>query len=131
MFRPPQVAVNSHFARFLPADKQGGDAHQHGNKEHAGTDAFDHTAHRLYGTEQKAWKKRGILLYRRCSQTVCGLTGLGEHWQWQEGVGEEGSGSDDGGCLTPVLIKQLGEGSDAKPAKKQDVRIENSVIGRL
>lgn len=44
---------DSHFASLLPADQQSGDAHHHGNEEHAGADAFDHTTQRFCGTEKK------------------------------------------------------------------------------
>lgn len=40
-------ARNSHFASLLSADEQCSDSHHHGNEEHTGTDALDHTAQGL------------------------------------------------------------------------------------
>lgn len=109
---------NSHFASLLPADQQSGDAHHHGNEEQAGADAFDHATQRFCGTEKNEEKK---LLAREKGGACCvgevGLTGLGDHRQRQEGVGEEGRGSGDAsGDLAPVLVKQLSKRSDAEPA---------------
>lgn len=124
----------SHFASLLSADEQSGDSHHHGDEEHAGADAFDHTAQRLCRTQtfshQRAShfalhpprphsehvKHAGLDEASECVRCFV-LTSLCDHRQRQERVGEQRRAVGDGEVAS-VVIKQLSERSDAEPADR-------------
>lgn len=123
----------------MSADEQSGDSHHHGDEEHAGADAFDHTAQRLCRTQtfshQRAShfarphsehvKHAGLDEASECVRCFV-LTSLGDHRQRQERVGEQRRAVGDGEVAS-VVIKQLSERSDAEPADRTQGTLHFSI----
>lgn len=129
----------SHFAGLLSADEQSGDPNHHDDEEHAGADAFDHTAQRFCRTKtfghQRATLQNHLRPHPRLRSEHTEptgsdepvfetLTSLCDHGQRQEGVGEQRSSVGD---VIYVLITQLSERPDAEPADRMQGTLNYNV----